>query len=205
MEETTLRENIARNLSFYRREAGHTQSELAELLSYSDKSISKWERAEGVPDIYVLQRIAELYHITVSDLLADAPRPARKKLHTLVFLLSTGLVWLVATVVFFILVLSAPALRGKWLCFIYAIPVCGILSTVFAGLWCSNAVRCAAVSLLVWGCAISLHLTCLVNGPLPGFYIIYIVAGVLQVLFILWFILRHHVKGSGKPKRAKAQ
>ncbi len=58
MQEEDLRAAIAQNISFYRRQAGHTQADLAALISYSDKSISKWERGEGVPDIYVLARIA---------------------------------------------------------------------------------------------------------------------------------------------------
>ncbi|MBR2054127.1 MAG: helix-turn-helix transcriptional regulator, partial [Clostridia bacterium] len=70
MQEETLRQSIARNLTFYRKLAGHTQAELAEQLNYSDKSVSKWERGEGVPDIYVLQQIAELYRITVNDLIS---------------------------------------------------------------------------------------------------------------------------------------
>ena len=43
-----------------------TQAELAEKINYSDKSISKWERGEGVPDIIILKQLADFYGITVS-------------------------------------------------------------------------------------------------------------------------------------------
>ena len=80
MQDEALRAAIARRIAFYRRQAGHTQADLAEKLSYSDKSISKWERGEGVPDIYVLTRIAELYGVTVNDLISeDAPGPRRTR------------------------------------------------------------------------------------------------------------------------------
>ena len=46
-----------------------TQQELAEKLNYSDKSVSKWERGEGVPDIYILKQIADLFGVTVNDLI----------------------------------------------------------------------------------------------------------------------------------------
>ncbi|NLK12438.1 MAG: helix-turn-helix transcriptional regulator, partial [Candidatus Phytoplasma sp.] len=46
--------NIANNIIFYRKELKLTQFELAEKLNYSDKSISKWERGEGIPDIPTL-------------------------------------------------------------------------------------------------------------------------------------------------------
>ena len=62
-----LVEVIAENLIYYRKKAQLTQSELASKLNYSDKSISKWERAEGVPDIHILVQLAKLYGLTVND------------------------------------------------------------------------------------------------------------------------------------------
>ena len=47
----TTTQFIADNIAYYRKKMALTQLELAEKLNYSDKSISKWERAEGVPDI----------------------------------------------------------------------------------------------------------------------------------------------------------
>ena len=41
---------FASNLIRLRTAAGLTQSELGEILHYSDKAVSKWERAESVPD-----------------------------------------------------------------------------------------------------------------------------------------------------------
>ena len=46
-----------------------TQAQLAELLNYSDKSVSKWERAEAVPDAYVLKHMSEIFGVTVDYLL----------------------------------------------------------------------------------------------------------------------------------------
>lgn len=188
MQEETLRQSIARNLTFYRKLAGHTQAELAEQLNYSDKSVSKWERGEGVPDIYVLQQIAELYRITVNDLISEEePKPPLKKPRVLILLLSLGLVWLAATVLFFALMLLCPTLPGKWLCFLYAVPVSGIILTVFTCLWWSLWKRCLSVAVIIWGLAVCIHLTV----PLPGAFLIYVVAAVVQVIFILWFVLLH--------------
>lgn len=39
-----LRQLIAENIAYYRKLNGDTQAGLAEKLSYSDKSVSKWER-----------------------------------------------------------------------------------------------------------------------------------------------------------------
>ena len=64
-----LKAIFASNLIRYRTAAGMTQLELGEKIHYSDKSISKWERAEAIPDAYVLTQLAALFGVTVNDLL----------------------------------------------------------------------------------------------------------------------------------------
>ena len=69
--EEKLRRNIANNLIHYRKESNLTQLELAEKLQYSDKAISKWERGESVPDIFILHTLADLYSCSVDDFLSE--------------------------------------------------------------------------------------------------------------------------------------
>ena len=52
-----------------RRERGMTQRELAERIHVSDKAVSKWERAAGLPDITLLIPLAEALGVTVTELL----------------------------------------------------------------------------------------------------------------------------------------
>ena len=73
-----LKSIITSNLIKYRKQAGLTQAQLASKLGYSDKTVSKWEREEGVPDIYILKQIADLYGITVNDLISQAPSLGEK-------------------------------------------------------------------------------------------------------------------------------
>ena len=54
---------LAKNLAYYRKASGLTQLELAEKFNYSDKSVSKWERGEGFPDVFVLKSLADFYGI----------------------------------------------------------------------------------------------------------------------------------------------
>ena len=61
MNEDVLKKNVPEKITFYRKAAGLTQLELAEKLNYSDKSVSKWERGDGLPDITVLTNMAELF------------------------------------------------------------------------------------------------------------------------------------------------
>ena len=66
-----LRAIFASNLIKYRAAAGLTQAELGERIHYSDKSVSKWERAEAIPDAYVLTLMAKEFGVTVNDLLTS--------------------------------------------------------------------------------------------------------------------------------------
>ena len=132
---------IAKNLIYYRTNAGMTQAEVAEKINYSDKSVSKWESGNGVPDIYVLIQLASIFDVTVNDLIgvstsrtAEANKKSRDKLRLLIMLLSSGIVWLVATLGFVICEIVAPQ-REWWLFFIFAIPVNAILLIVFSGVW----------------------------------------------------------------------
>ena len=69
MSETNIKNVVAKNIVYYRKKLNMTQLELAEKLDYSDKAISKWERAEAIPDITVLKKLADIFGITVDDLL----------------------------------------------------------------------------------------------------------------------------------------
>lgn len=61
----------ASNIIKLRTGAGLTQAELGEKLNYSDKTISKWERGEAIPDAYVLTQMAEIFGVTVDYLLSS--------------------------------------------------------------------------------------------------------------------------------------
>lgn len=61
---------VASNISRLRKAANMTQAELAEKINYSDKSVSKWERAEALPDLSVTKQIAALFGVSVDFLLS---------------------------------------------------------------------------------------------------------------------------------------
>ena len=53
-----------------RESRGMTQAELAEKLFVSDKAVSKWENGKGYPDISLLEPIAQVFGISVAELLS---------------------------------------------------------------------------------------------------------------------------------------
>ena len=71
MELNELKLISASNIIKLRTEKGLTQAELGAMLNYSDKTISKWERGEAIPDAYVLTQMAELFGVSVDFILSS--------------------------------------------------------------------------------------------------------------------------------------
>lgn len=53
-----------------REKSGLTQAMLAKKLCVSDKTISKWETAKGYPDITLLEPIANVFGISLTELIS---------------------------------------------------------------------------------------------------------------------------------------
>ncbi|MEG2329211.1 helix-turn-helix domain-containing protein, partial [Anaerorhabdus sp.] len=68
---------IGNFLSELRKEKGFTQQEVADVLNVSNKTVSKWERSEGYPEIETLIDLAGLYNISVDELLAGERTKAK--------------------------------------------------------------------------------------------------------------------------------
>lgn len=67
--------SVASIISTRRKALGLTQQALADQLHISNKSISKWETGEGLPDISILKELATALQISVDELLGKAPTP----------------------------------------------------------------------------------------------------------------------------------
>jgi protein-S-isoprenylcysteine O-methyltransferase Ste14/DNA-binding XRE family transcriptional regulator len=63
---------IGRFVAETRRAKGFTQRQLADQLSISDKTISKWETGKGLPDVSLMLPLCQALDITVNDLLTGA-------------------------------------------------------------------------------------------------------------------------------------
>ena len=138
MEQEELNRIVAENMAKYRKAANLTQLELAERLNYSDKSVSKWEQGNGMPDVFVLYKLAEIYGVTVNDFLCRheaeviAVPDKRRGFFSrgMIMAMSVGLTWLIAVVAFVFIMLLAPGFARPWLPFIYALPVTFIVLLV---------------------------------------------------------------------------
>ena len=60
---------IGKFITALRKANGMTQKDLAEKLNVSDKTVSRWERDEGTPDLSMIPVIAEIFGVTCDELL----------------------------------------------------------------------------------------------------------------------------------------
>ena len=188
---------IAKNLVRLRQQAGLTQLKLAEMLNYSDKAVSKWERGESIPDLRVLIQLAEIYHIKVDDIITEHPEGEVKpklnlgKKRLLIVALSVGLVWFVATVIFAILYLT-PATEGHaWLVYIVAPFAMSVVLTVFSAIWGTKLTNAITCTMILWSVVAVFHIFFAIFAPaVDKWWIFYIVAAPFQILIIFWFFFR---------------
>lgn len=121
----------ASNIIKLRTGAGLTQAELGEKLNYSDKTISKWERGEAIPDAYVLTQMAEIFGVTVDYLLSshdawESPEQQEARQEesgysvNMIIAISVLGVWTMALTIFVMLWLFDIIL---WETFVVALPV----------------------------------------------------------------------------------
>ena len=193
---------IAKNIQKLRQEKGMTQSELAEKLNYSDKSISKWERGESLPDIVVLKAVADLFEVTLDYLVEEEHdgKPVTKEMMDknyrrncyIITGTSIFIVVLMATLIFGILFMFFPKTGYPWLCYAYSVPAALIVWLVFNSIWFNPRKNFMIVSLLVWSLLLALYLT----FSVMGYHIIPILlVGIpAQLIIWMWSKLKNKVK-----------
>ena len=193
MEENRIKSILAQKLTAYRKRAGMTQAELAEKLNYSDKSISKWERGDGMPDLLVLCQLADLYDVPLDAFLREGPlqrsQREQRSRHAIITLLSLGLVVFISAIAFFVCHLAQ--VRVGWLSFVYAVPVCMILLVVFSHVWAGTLHQAISVTLLDWTLCAAVYISFRAISGVERMEMLFMVAAVFQVLIVLWYVLMY--------------
>ena len=184
---------IAKNITALRQNHKMTQIELAEKLNYSDKAVSKWERGESVPDIGVLKAIADMFGVTVDYLLQEEHAEQNpeervpvvsKRAPVVITLLSVLLVWMMATLAFVIITMVNPYLQMRWMPFMCAMPVTGVVWLVFNSIWFNQRRNYLIISLLMWACIGMLVIMLFINDIFVWQWLILAVLG--QAGIIMW-------------------
>ena len=189
-----LKQTIATNITKLRKEKNLTQIEFAQKLNYSDKAVSKWERAESIPDVVVLKQISDMFGISVDYLLEEhlesvklpiiknKKKPKINKLS--LTLLATCPIWTISALIFTFI--SIFANKYVWFVFFISVPLTVLLFLIFNSIWGNRRKNYFIVSALVWSILLCIYL-CLITFNVWQIFILGIPA---QIAIILWANLK---------------
>ena len=186
-----LKKIVAKNITALRMSAGMTQSDLGEQLLYSDKSISKWERGDALPDVIVLKKMSTIFGVTVDYLLQDhgddkvgVRVPSRMKYsRSMVTLLSVAGVWAVALFTFVVIWILG---NFFWQIFVYAIPVSFLLWLIFNSVWNGGHRNWLPISGMIIGLVASVYLSFLEQN----WWQLFLLIPVAELIIFLSFRIR---------------
>lgn len=120
-----IREIVVKNLIELRKKNKLTQLELGRKINYSDKAISRWEKGEVLPDIEVLDLIANVYGVEIeyffSEHLANEEKVGIRRKQLAVDSMGVCIVWTLFIVAYVYLNLNFS--YNFWQAFIWPVPV----------------------------------------------------------------------------------
>ena len=193
---------ISQNLVNLRQKSGMTQLQVAEKINYSDKSVSKWERGDAIPDIPVMIQLAKLYGVSIDEIVSKHERkeikPKAKKirlsLHTIISIIAFAVVWFLATIGFAVVYGFFNLQSQAYLAFIVAIPVSMLVVMILSFFWYPYFVSAIFSSAFLW--TFVLAITQCITAI--NMWLLYIVVVPLQLIIILVFLLQILKKKSKK-------
>ncbi len=187
LDELTLRKTVGKNISLYRKAHKDTQAVLGQKLNYSDKAVSKWERGESLPDIYVLSQIAAIYGVSVGVLIGETKPELQDSPHMrlFIFLLSAALTFVIGTVLIVAFeIFNVPF--NTWLFLLYAATVSALLAVIFTTLWWNLWWQLGAWSAFIWLGGLTVLLTVHDMVAAKGL----LICAALQALVTFWILYR---------------
>ena len=66
-----MEESLGQRIARLRRNKGLTQEDLGDKVGVSSQAVSKWETDSSVPDVTLLVKIANIFDISVDELLGN--------------------------------------------------------------------------------------------------------------------------------------
>lgn len=201
-----LKSYFAKKLSKLRNDAGMTQSELGDKLSYSDKTVSKWERGEAIPDASVLMRIGKLFGVSVDSLLdykknsetasaEDAQTASGSVNYNGIIRLTIVSLWTLAVVLFVSFWIAGNI---QWMIFVYAVPVTLVVLLVLNSVWNQGKRNFWIISGLVQSVIAVVYLSLM---PLNNPWQLFLVAIPAELLILCCFGVKNRKNSNSTNRR----
>lgn len=165
-----IKTTVANNLIALRKSKGLTQADVANSLNYSDKSVSKWEHADSLPDISILSALADMYGVTLDYLthedaeerlsyMNEKEKPERERQLT-IEVLTVTIVFLCATILFvYGYCFASVPTQDFWIAYLWAIPISALFLWNYNRKWHKNKLQSTILlSILLWSLLLCIYL-----------------------------------------------
>lgn len=192
---------VGKNLANLRKTKGLTQTELASLIHYSDKSISKWELGYALPSVDILMDFCSFYGVSLDYLVSEKSEEEAKEALTpkdqkgdpnrpIIMGMTVMVAIIIAMCVFFssyFIPMGGTPSRVYWSVYLWMIPCTLFLLTMethffyHSGLWVTILLSGAMWSLIL---DFAIYFQFFKDPPESIWYIL-LVGIPLQVIFIL--------------------
>jgi len=186
MDDIEIKRTLSDNISLLRKSRNLNQQQLGDKLGYTFKAISKWELGETIPDIFTLEKIAKLFNVTIDELIHSkniTKASHKKRNHLLVTLVSSLLPFLLAAIIYLILVLFE--INKAYVTWIAAISIGAIVAVVFTSLWYKKKYVFIAETFIIWPIAI----IAMIVLSFKNWWLIFLIALILNILLGLFMLI----------------
>ncbi|MEE3426419.1 MAG: helix-turn-helix transcriptional regulator [Candidatus Enteromonas sp.] len=199
-----LSEITGKNLSTLRKARGMTQQQLADVLHYSDKSISKWELGYACPSVDILKEFADYYGVTVDFLITPQSEETAKEVvskeiashsganKAIVLALANVVVALIFTLIFVSNIINGHHGLSNVSFLFWALPACLFISLVTIRFLYGKQriVSTILLSCFSWSIlfGVILHFLFVAEPTMSLWYILVVGAPVQAILILFLFI-----------------
>lgn len=164
-----IKTTVANNLIALRKSHGLTQADVANSLNYSDKSVSKWEHADSLPDISILSALADMYGVTLDYLthedaeeqlnfLNEKKNPEKERKITIA-ILSVTIIFLCSTIAFVYGYVFRTQQIIFWQAYVWAVPASSLILLYYNRKWLHSILASTILkSIFLWTLLLCLYL-----------------------------------------------
>lgn len=195
-----LKKIIAKNLTELRKEKKYTQQDVGNLVQYSDKAVSKWEKGESLPDIDVLYQLCNIYGVTLDYLTHEGSYEEKRdylipkseyRNKIIITSLFSSIIWMAVIIVYVYLNLYQSI--NIWTIYIWAIPLNCVLLLYFNWKWGRRLWYIILISVFVWSLIAAFFIQILYSSNYQyNYWMLFLIGVPIQIALILLSQLKHY-------------
>ena len=187
-----LRNIVPANIVHLRKQKNMTQIDLAKLVNYSDKAISRWEKGEVLPDLETLQSLARIFDVPLTYLLEEHSDNDSIRIHKpnpkeiLFQVLIVCALWTILTV--FVVYADIFYEQNYWQAFLWGIPITCLIVIYCNRKYKSKVISFIATTILNWSILTCAYIHFMALNP----WLIFLVGLPVQAsIFVLYFLRKY--------------